>query len=418
MNRLVFILCALLVAAPLAAQPILIKGGMLHTIGPAGSFKGDVLIDGGKIKQIGKALAVPPDARIIDAKGKPVTPGLMSSWTQLGIVEVDLERQTNDSAPNPAQGSAAFDVADAINPASTAIPISRIAGITRSLTTPANCGGVFCGTAAIIDLGDGPDPVVKRSAGVVARLEPFGDFSRPDIWSKFRETLDDAREYWSARGGYRRPGGYRDQRSARVDLEALGPVIRREAPLLVIADRAADIRMAVRYAQTNRLQLVILGGAEAWKAAPLLAAARVPVVVNAHLNLPASFSTLGATLKNAARLDAAGVRVIFQPQGDGAAGFARTLTQIAGNAVANGMKWEHALAAITKNPAETFGIGRIYGTMETGKDADLVVWDGDPLDVVSAPSAVIIKGVVMPLTSRQTMLRERYRDLNADSGYR
>ena len=400
------------------AQPtpsVLIKHGHVYTVGAAGMLAdGDVLIQNGKVVQVGANLPAPPGAKIIDAHGKPVTPGLMVSWTDLGITEVDLVAETNDSAPNQALDSAAFDVADAINPNSTLIPVARIRGVTRSLTAPVDCGDVFCGTAAVIHLGLGSDLIVKRQAGVLAELEPNGGTgqknSRPDIWAKFRETLDDAREYWAQRGGYHRPGGSRDQRSARIDLDALGPVVQGREPLMVHVERVSTIRQVLQYAQGAKIKLIIVGGGEAWEAAGELAAAHVPVIIDNDVNLPNSFSDLGATMKNAARLDAAGVVVAFQPQNDGPAHYARTITQIAGNAVANGMKWDRALAAITRNPAQIWGIADSYGTLEPGKDADVVIWDGDPLEVTSAPSAVFIKGAQIPMTSRQTELRDRYRD--------
>jgi imidazolonepropionase-like amidohydrolase len=168
----------------------------------------------------------------------------------------------------------------------------------------------------------------------------------------------------------------------------------------------------LQYAKENHLNLVLFGANEAWMVAKELASARVPVVIDSNINLPTSFSYLNATLKNAARLDAAGVTVVFQPQNDDPAQYARTITQIAGNAVANGMKWDHALAAITKNPAAVWDIAASYGTLEPGKDADVVIWDGDPLEVTSAPTAVFIKGQQMPMISRQTLLRDRYRDLS------
>jgi imidazolonepropionase-like amidohydrolase len=413
--------------APVAEQPLptggaatLIQHGHLYTMGPPGTLNnGDLLIQGGKIVQVGPNLPAPDGAKIINAHGRPVTPGLMVSWTQLGIDEVDLVAETNDTTPNQSLDSAAFDVADAVNPNSTLIPIARIAGVTRSLTAPPACGNVFCGTGAVIHLGDGPDLVLKRQAGVVVDLEPAGGAkqanSRPDIWAKFRETLEDAREYWAQRAGYHRPGGARDQRSFRIDLDALGPVIQGQEPLIVRADRASTIRQIVAFAQTNRLKLVLVGGGEAWEAARDLAEAQVPVVIDAETNLPASFSDLGATLRNAARLDAAGVLVAFQPQSNDPSHYARTITQIAGNAVANGMRWDHALAAITRNPAQIWGIGDSYGTLESGKDADLVIWDGDPLNVTSAPSAVFIRGENVPMVSRQTRLRDRYRDLKRKS---
>ena len=404
----------------LDGHSILIKHAHLYTVGAQGTLNdSDLLITYGKIAQIGADLGTPPDTKIIDAHGKPVTPGLMVSWTDLGITEVDLVAETNDSTPNQALDSAAFDVADAINPHSTLIPVARIRGVTRSLTAPMDCGDVFCGTAAVIDLGKGPDLVEKRQAGVLVELEPNGGSgqknSRPDIWNKFRETLDDAREYAAQRSGYHRPGGGRDQRSNRIDLDALAPVVQGREPLLVHVNRASTIRQILQYTQANRIGLVIMGGSEAWQVAGELAAAHVPVVIDNDYNLPSSFSDLGATLKGAARLDAAGVVVAFQPQNDGPAHYARTITQIAGNAVANGMNYDHALAAITKNPAQVWGIDASYGTLEPGKDADVVIWDGDPLDVTSAPTAVFIKGVQMPMTSRQTELRDRYKNLEKKS---
>jgi imidazolonepropionase-like amidohydrolase len=394
----------------------LIKHGHVYTLGAQGDLPdADVLIANGKIVQVAPNITPPPGAKIIDAHGKPVTPGFMASWTQLGIEEVQLVAETNDSAPNQALDSAAFDVADAINPASTLIPVARIAGVTRSLTAPVDCGDVFCGTAAVIHLGNGPDLIDRKQAGVLVELEPNGGEqqknARPDIWVKFRETLDDAREYLSQRGGYRRPGGARDQRSNRVDLDALAPVIQGKESLIVHVERASTIRQVLAYTQANRIRLIVAGGGEAWQVAKDLAAAHVPVVLDNDNNLPNSFSDLGATLKGAARLDAAGVVVVFQPQNDDPGHYARTIGQIAGNAVANGMPWDHALAAITKNPAQVWGIDAQYGTLEPGKDADVVVWDGDPLNL-AAPTAVFIKGEAISLVSRQTKLRERYRDLD------
>lgn len=403
-------------ALPASSNATLIQHGRVVTEGAEGTLNNaDVLIENGKITQVGSNIAPPPGAKVIDAHGKPVTPGLMASWTQLGIVEVDLVSETNDTSPNQVQDSAAFDVADALNPNSTLIPVARIGGVTRGLTTPGDCGDVFCGTSAVIDLSNGPDLLVKKNAGVVVELEPNGGEgqknSRPDIWEKFRETMDDAREYCGDRASYHRAGGYRDQRSLRADLDALCPVIQGSEPVLAHVERASTIRQILGYTQANHLRLVVLGGGEAWEVAKDLAAAHVPVVIDTEQNLPGSFSDIGATLKNAARLDQAGVVVAFRPQG-GTAHYARTVTQIAGNAVANGMNWDHALAALTKNPAEIFGVADTYGTLDAGKDADVVIWDGDPLEVTSAPTAVFIKGANIPLVSRQTRLRDRYRDLS------
>ncbi|HEY1961502.1 MAG TPA: amidohydrolase family protein [Rhizomicrobium sp.] len=417
---------------PAGGPATLIQHGHVYTVGPLGTLNdADVLIQGDKIVQVGPGLTPPDGAKVVNAKGHPVTPGLMASFTQLGIVEIPLGvSESDDSGPgldlsrfdadadtagpplSENVASAAFDVADAINPSSSLIPIARIAGVTRSLTAPAIGGSVFRGQAAVIDLGNGANLIDKPQAAMVVNLTTGnGQTGRPILWAAFRETLNDAREYWADRAGYHRPGGARDQRTIRIDLDALEPVIHGREPLLVNVDRASDIRQIVAYCQTNKLKLIILGGAEAWQVARELAAAQVPVVVDSDLNLPNSFAELGASLKNAARLDAAGVTVVFEPQADDPAHYARTVTQIAGNAVANGMRWDHALAAITRNPAQVWGIADTYGALEPGKDADVVIWDGDPLNVTSAPTAVFIRGQNIPLVSRQTRLRDRYRDL-------
>jgi imidazolonepropionase-like amidohydrolase len=429
---------------PVAVNPLrtggpatLIQHGHLYTMGAAGTLNNaDVLIQGGKIVQVGPNLPAPDGAKIINAHGRPVTPGLMASYTQLGLVEVDLVSESNDSgpgqdlsafdaddtaSPTPSEqiASAAFDAADAINPASTLIPVARIAGVTRSFTAPSVGKGVFRGHGVIIDLGQGTNLIDKPKAGMVVELSPSNDNrglpSRPLLWAQFREMLDDAREYLTQRAGYHRPGGARDQRPASIDLDALEPVVHGREPLVVHVDRASDIRQVVEYGRTNGLKMIIVGGGEAWEAARDLAQAQVPVVIDAETNLPASFSDLGATLRNAARLDAAGVLVAFQPQSNDPSHYARTITQIAGNAVANGMRWDHALAAITRNPAQIWGIADSYGTLEAGKDADVVIWDGDPLNVTSAPTAVFIRGENIPMVSRQTRLRDRYRDLKHKS---
>lgn len=401
-------------ASPPANGAFLLRHGHVYTVSAAGTLPdADVLIANGKIAAVGANLPQPAGATVVDVHGKPVTPGLMASYTQLAIEEVDLAHETNDTSGDQSIDTAAFDVADAINPNSTLIPIARLGGVTRALTAPATGSGVFFGQSAVIDLGNGPDILEKRAAGIVVSLDSQNTQhqTRPDQWAKFRETLDDAREYWSQRARYHSPGGSRDQRSARIDLDALGPVVRGEEPLIVAVDRASDIRQAIGFARAQKLKLVILGGQEAWMAAKDLADAHVPVIVDAELNLPTHFAELGAALKNAARLDAAGVTIVFMPQSGDPSHYARTLAQIAGNAVGNGMNWDHALAAITRNPAQIWGIADHYGTLEPGKDADVVVWDGDPLNL-SAPTAIFIKGAKIPLVSRQTMLRDRYRNLN------
>ncbi len=412
-------------AAAVGPTAFLIRGGTVHTMGSQGVLQGaDVLISGGKITGVGVGLTPPPGVEVIEAHGRPVTPGLMASFTQLGITEIDLVNETNDTTTDGTIASAAFDVTDALNPNSTLIPVTRVGGVTRAIAAPNPGPGVFAGQAAAIQLGLDPNMVVKPHVGMFVVLEPNDSdkhLDRPVMWAAFREEIADAREYLAKQAQFHAPGGTRDQRTVRIDLDALAPVLKGEEPVVALVDRASDIRQLLAYTKQQNLKLVIAGGAEAWMVAKDLAAANVPVLVDAYQNLPGSFSDLGATLANAARLDAAGVKVAFVPPSDEPSHNARRVGQIAGNAVANGMNYEHALAAITRNPAEIWGIADAYGTLESGKDADVVVWDGDPLDVTSAPTSVFIRGQKIPMETRQTKLRDRYRDLNRKDlpfGYR
>ncbi|HVK79507.1 MAG TPA: amidohydrolase family protein, partial [Verrucomicrobiae bacterium] len=229
--------------------------------------------------------------------------------------------------------------------------------------------------------------------------------SRAAVWPAFEAALRDAREY---------PGRYRSGQGGAVlneiDAQALQPFARGQGMFLVHVESAADIRRIIRYQRVNpSLRFVIHGGAEAWQVAGELATARIPVIVDPMVNLPSSFERLSARLDNAALLSAAGVTVAIAPApGSVDAHQARLALQLAGNAVANGMAWDAAFAAISRTPAEIFGVGSQLGRLERNYLADVVIWDGDPLQVTSAPTAVFIEGVEQPLVSRQTRLRDRY----------
>ena len=178
-------------------------------------------------------------------------------------------------------------------------------------------------------------------------------------------------------------------------------------PVIVKVDRASDIREVIAFAREQKIRIILDGAAEGWRVAGEIARAGVPVIVDAFANLPHSFSELGATLENAARLHAAGVKVTIKA-GSGAAHRARELRYAAGTAVAHGLPWREALAAITANPAALFGVSDRIGSLAPGKEADLVIWSGDPLEPLSQPSAIFIRGVEQPLTSRPLQLRDRY----------
>jgi imidazolonepropionase-like amidohydrolase len=224
---------------------------------------------------------------------------------------------------------------------------------------------------------------------------------------RLREMLQDAQDYALNKAAFN-AAQRREYSRSRLDLEALQPVLKGQIPLAVQANRASDLLAAIRLANEFKLRLVILGASEGWMVADQLAKARVPVVVKPLTDIP-SFDSLGATLENAARLSRAGVTVAlasFDTQNS------RLLRQEAGNAIANGMDRAAALEAVTLAPARLWGVADRVGSIEVGKDADLVVWaHADPFELTSGAERVFIKGIEVPRQTRQTQLLQRYRTL-------
>jgi imidazolonepropionase-like amidohydrolase len=422
-KRLLLALAAL--TAPAAAQTIAITGGTVATaVGEQIIENGTVIIRDGRIAAVGAGLAVPAGATVIDATGKTVTPGLIAGMSTLGIVEVEGVRQTVDSAARTSPYSAAIDIMPAINPVSPPLAIDRLGGVTRAVVGPELATGVFAGQGAIIslaDVGAGGNVLVRGKAFQFAELGEAGariaGGSRPAAWLDLKNGLAEAQRF------ARNPAAFdsgRDKGSLvkRLDAEALVAVVEGRMPLVVHVDRASDI-VAVLGLRSDypNLRLILIGAREGWLVADKIAAAKVPVITLSLFDLPDSFETIASTRSNVGRLTAAGVTVGFGLFGGDSGTQGRNLPYYAGNAVAQaavpggaGLTRGQALAAITRNPAAIFGMADL-GTLEVGKRGDVVIWDGDPLELTSAPTAVFIDGVAQPMQSRQTLLRDRYRDL-------
>ncbi len=440
-----FILTAAIAAAfaglslPLSAETIAIVGGHIHTAGPSGEIEsGTVLIRDGRIVAVGANVGVPQGARVIDAHGAVVTPGFIAADAGLAETEVGEDEdavELNDMTAGPGDGTrdlstqakdvtAAFDVQYALNPDSTVIPLARLAGITRAIVTPEYPSGergkpsreaLFAGQAAVIELGRGTNMLVRAHAAMVLDLSETGGEhaggSRNAAIVELKEILDDVRSYARNKAAYER-NQTRAYALSKADLEALIPVVEGRMPLLVSVERASDIRLALDLARREKLKIILDGAVEGWLVANEIAAAHVPVVLNPTDDLPTQFETIHSTMENAARLDAAGVEVIVANEAENYR--VRELRYLAGDAVAYGLPWNAALKAVTINPARAFGFADRAGSLEPGKDADVVVWSGDPFEPMSQPTAIFIRGVEQPLTSRQLKLRDRYRDLNRD----
>ena len=393
----------------LSAQSIAITNATIYPVSGPKIERGTVVIRDGRIVAVGASVAVPAGATQVDGTGKIVTPGLFHARSTLGLSEVGSVSATNE-AGHSGDVNAAFNVADGLDPATPLIPIARLEGVTTSLSGPTS--GLVAGQAVLIDLaGDRVETLVARSpAAMVINLsedsKSAGGGSRAGVLQRLRQLFLDAQEYERRKNDYRK-NAMQELSANATDLEALGPVLRGELPVLAIANRESDIASALRLAREFRLRLIVAGGTEAWKMADELARARVPVMINPINNIP-TFDGPGARFDGPALLAQAGVSVIII---EGETGGPRNLRWAAGHAVRFGMAWDTALAAVTLNPAKALGVEDRYGSLEPGKVADVVVWSGDPLDFSSHADHVYIRGVEVPAKSRQTELLERYRTL-------
>ena len=408
---LALVLATVLATQPASAQDLLIRGAKVHTVTERGTLENaDVLVRGGRIVGVGTGLAAGPATTVVEARGRPLTPGLFGGITSLGVEEISLEPSTVDNSSDPAGAASAgdvslrpeFDVTRAFNPDSVVIGVNRVEGITAAMVAPR--GSILSGQGAVARLDGRVEafPAAGRTlfSDLGADATVAGGRSRAAQFMLFEQAAREARPV----------AGMRD-----ADFRLLTPsgreVLARYLAGGRIAfgvDRAADIREVLRIAQQTGARPVIVGGAQAWQVAGLLASARVPVILDPLVDLPESFDQLGATLENAARLQRAGVTIVFTNLND-ATHNARKVRQAAGVAVANGLPWDAGLAALTANPAAVFGLGAEFGRIAPGQAADLVLWSGDPLEVTTVAEQVWIDGRAQSMRSRQTELRDRYR---------
>ena len=366
----------------------------------------------GRIVAVTGGAAPPAGSTVVDAGGRIVTPALMNAATQLGLLEVAGDADTTDQSVDSGPLGAAFDPQYALDPNSLAVQKARVDGVSRALVVPTRSGaGSFSGLASVLHLRVGAELLEKPQAALVAVVggpsAADAGGSRSAQWQLLRNALDEA-----TRAGSKSPLAEDERLLNRLDLAAVRHVLDAGVPLLLAVNRESDLRQAIRLQQDFPVHVVVLGGAEAWRVGPELAHAKIPVVLDPYADLPMSYDEIGARRDNAARLVKAGVTIAFTVSGQGIyqtyqAGPA--LREGAGIAVANGLPYVEALRALTANPARIWGVDARYGTLEPGRDADLVIWDGDPLEPSSAPVQVFVGGESISLRTRQTELRDRYR---------
>jgi imidazolonepropionase-like amidohydrolase len=397
------------------AETIAITGGRVVVgDGTAPIDGGTVIIRDGNVIAAGASLAVPADARRIDAKGKWVTPGVFAGFTRLGLSEVDAVKGTNDKSGGKSGFSAAIDVAPAIDPFRSPFAVNRAAGVTRAVVAPEAAESIFAGQGAIADLGADSNPVTRARAFQFAEFGEDGSAlsggSRAGTHLHFRAMLREAQDYAAGRGNFD------DELLKAEDAKALLNVLRGETRLLIHVEGANDmLRLIELKRDFPSVKMVFVGASEGWRIAPQLVEARIPVIASALNDLPATFEMLGATQSNIGRMKDAGVQVAIGMINDRDSHQLRYTTQYAGNIVslqfvpgATGLTWDEAFAAISSVPADIMGVGDRFGSLKAGKAADVVIWDGDPLELSSAATTVFIDGVEQPLTNRQNRLRDRY----------
>ncbi len=403
------------IVAPANAETIAITGGKV-VIGD-GSVPiegGVVVIRDGNIVAAGRNVPIPAGSRQIDASGRWVTPGIFAGFSRLGLSEVDAVNGTNDKSGGKSGFSAGIDIAPAIDPYRTPFAVNRSAGVTRAVVAPDAGENMFAGQGAIADLGADPSPLTKARAFQFAEFGEAGaeltGGSRAGTFATFRAMLREAQEYAAGKNTFD------DDLLRAEDAKALLPVLRGETRLLIHVEGANDINNLITLGKEFvAIKMVLVGASEGWRVAGNIAAAGIPVIASALNDLPASFEMVGATQSNIGRMKNAGVKVAIGMINDRDSHQLRYSTQYAGNLVslervagATGLSWDEAFAAISSVPADIMGVGDRLGSLKTGRAADVVIWDGDPLELSSAPTTVIIDGIEQPLGNRQQRLRDRY----------
>ena len=423
MKRMILTLAALVLAfaAPAKAQTYAIVGGTVHTL-TGETFVGTVVIEGGRIVAVGPNVQAPQGAEVVDAAGKHVYPGMFDAVSGLGLTEIGAVDVTND-AREQGNFNPHLRAATAIHPATEHIPVARANGITLTMAAPQ--GGTVAGQASLVGL-DGwtvEEMWIDPGAAMVINYPGlgggggrfgggrFGGGGGGGGWSaaqeRYREAVAQLDDWLDAARRY-------DQAvKAGVDLprdlknEAMAKVVNREMPVLLSANGERNIRNAVEWAQGQNLRFVITGGREAWKIADWLAENDVDIILSGTQAMPAGQdASYDEAYANPGKLHAAGVRIAFATFNSSAS---RTLPYEAAQAVPYGLPHEAALEAVTRNAADMLGFGDRIGTIEEGKLANIMITDGDPLEIRTQVTDLFILGRGVSLDNKHKSLYEKYR---------
>jgi imidazolonepropionase-like amidohydrolase len=404
-----------------------IRNARIVTVSGADIENATVVIRDGKIEAVGTSVNVPAGAQTIDGRGLSVYPGMIDAGTNMGLVEVPQGANGTVDLAEVGELNPNAKAIIAVNPHSAHIAVTRVEGITNAVSAPT--GGLISGQAALINLlgTSSKEMAVVPYAALVINYPRvagggggFGGFQQQPAnlsetleenareLDRVRKILRDAEAYGRAQDAYAKDHSL-PRPDQNVVLEPLVPYVRGERPVIFRADREAEIRGAIRFAEEMKLKPIILGGDDAWKVASLLKEKDVPVILTGVFSLPLREDDFYDTLyENPAKLQQAGVRFCISTGDPGAE--ARNLPLYAGMAAAYGLPKNEALKSVTLYPAQIMNVADRLGSIDVGKMANLVVTDGDLLEIRTHIRYLFIDGRPVVLTSRHTELNDAFKN--------
>ena len=410
MIKIIYSLALSFISISAFSQTIVIKGGEIYTGLNQESFIGDILIEGDTILEV-STKPLKGDV-VVDASNKIITPGVIAPDTQIGILEIGAISETRDGDSDIY--SMGFSVYDAINPNSTLIPWNRSNGVTSAITLPDFNWDPLSGMASFLLLDGSLRVNGMPDVALTGEIGALSSGSRAESLILLRDLLEfasilDEKDMASSK---KISEAIEDFEIAELmdlqprDVIALYNLLNNNLPLIIKTNRASDILKLIDIKKLYGLNLVLMSAQEATLVADEIAANNIPVIINPFDNIPDSFDELASNIRIASSLEKAGIKIMFSES--------RThnyhlIRQGAGNAVANGMSYTGAIMALTSNVAESFNIPE-RGRLQQGMKADLVIWEGDPLEPSTFPSKVYINGNDMDLSTRSSRLTERYID--------
>ncbi len=411
--------------AAVPAKTVAIVGGKILTITHGTIENGTVIMSGGKITAVGtaKTTRVPAGAEVFDAKGMTVYPGLFDAETNLGLTEVAADQNSNDLAETSDEIEPQMHVADAFHAETVHIPVERLNGITNAIVAPASEDSIP-GQDAVIQLygRDHDQMLMQRDIALAMNFEGSvrrkANFSGPSkfpttrmgLASQIRQAFLDAQAYEAERAAAAKPDHKGAPPKRDLKLEALLPYLHGEKPVVLAAYESYEVEVAMSLAKEFHLKVILNHVTHAQDVLDEIASYHVPVIVGSIYDFPRPDERYDAVFSLPAELQKRGVKIALSSAGGGEGG-GRNLPYAAGYAVAYGLPYDEALKAITLNPAEMFGLGDSLGSLDVGKTANVVVANGDPLDVRTSVKQVFIEGNAVPMESRQTKLRDEYMPL-------